>query len=358
MKSLRALLPVLIAAFVLTATGLVWAQTELFGDNFQRPDSNSPGRGWNEYTLRDGVVKAENSPWGIRGNTLCFDAEGRGSYVEDFVETADTFPVDNVRVEFEFRGKAGTTSGYVGPSAFWSGEAKNRGTAQNVSSGVQHIGVVASYRWENRGTKGVIVLLNAPLAKDYPEASFAGLNQPDFAKHVITIKDGKMTYEAPGFPAVTYPLATALQPGEKRHFTFGARLYDPGIPQVIEIRNLKITALGGQVPPDTARRDDDALRHYENARAFLQSLFDGKFDEALARTSAGFRTNIGMQPLVDFRNSISGNGAGSIVSKECLDVGFGAVDVMGTLKFADGKSLVLHVILKEGKVEDFVVRRQ
>jgi hypothetical protein len=358
MRSLRVLLPVLAAALVLAAAALGWAQTTLFEDNFQRQDSNSPGRGWSEYTLREGVVKAENSPWGIRGNTLCYEAEGRGSYIEDFIETVDTFPVDNVRVEFEFRGKAGTASGYVGPSAFWSGEAKNRGTAQNVNSGAQHIGVAASYRWENRGTKGVVVLLNAPQPKDCPEAVFAGLNQPDFAKHVMTIKDGSMTYEAPGFPAVTYPLANPLQSGERRHFTFGVRLYDPGIPQVIEIRNLKIIALGGDAPPDTARRDDDALRHYEKARAFLQSVFDGKFDEALAQASAAFRTSIGMQPLVDFRNSISSNGAGSIVSKKCLDVGLGAVDVMGTLKFANGKSLVLHVILKEGKVEDFVVRRQ
>lgn len=116
----------------------------------------------------------------------------------------------------------------------------------NVSSGPKPVGVAAWYRWENQGTRGVIVVVNGA-ANDRPTAEFAGLNQPSFAKHVLTIEDGTLTYEAPGLAPATYPLPASAR-SERRHFTLGVRLYDAGVTQVIEIRNLKITAL------DTTRR--------------------------------------------------------------------------------------------------------
>jgi len=224
-----------------TSTPQPASATILFEDSFRRPDSLSVGPDWNEYTLRDNVLRQEDSPWLVSGNTLRYGATGRGVYWEDFIETAATFPSDNVRVEFELRGQAATSRGYVGPSAFWSGDGRDRTTAQNVTGGPKHLGVAAWYRWENQGTRGVIVTVDGS-ANTHPNAAFAGVNQPDFARHVLTIRDGMLTYEAPGFAPVSYPVPASAR-SEFRHFTFGVRLYDAGVAQTVEIRNLRITAL-------------------------------------------------------------------------------------------------------------------
>lgn len=222
------------------------ASAVLFEDRFASPDANTPGPRWREYTLRRNTVRAEESPWRINNNSLSFEALGTGEYLEDLVETVETFPIDNVRVEFEFRGEAGTAKGYVGPTVWWIADARNLSGAGNVSTGPPLIGVQATYRWENRGTRGVTINAGGVM-KDHSEAIFAGLNEPRFAKHVLTIENGRVTYESAGFPAVTYPLASPPRPGERRHLAFGARVYDAGDVQVLQFRNLKITALGNGV---------------------------------------------------------------------------------------------------------------
>jgi hypothetical protein len=222
------------------------ASAVLFEDRFASPDANTPGPRWREYTLRRNTVRAEESPWRINNNSLSFEALGTGEYIEDLVETVDTFPMDNVRVEFEFRGEAGTGRGYVGPTVWWSADARNLSGAGNVSTGPPLIGVQATYRWENRGTRGVTINVGGVM-KDHPDAIFAGLNEPRFARHVLTIANGRVTYESAGFPAVTYPLASPPRPGERRHLAFGARVYDAGDVQVLQFRNLKITAPGNGV---------------------------------------------------------------------------------------------------------------
>jgi len=225
----------------------VLAETILFQDTFQRQESSTVGPQWQEYTVQGGqlggaVPQSGDTPWCIRGNTLYFEATGHNSYIEDFIETTEEFSVENTRVEFEIRAKAGTSKGYVGPTAFWAPSAKNRAGATGVTGGPGLIGVQACYRWENSGTKGLVLHLGGGY-QDYPDAVFSGLNQQEFARHVITIKDGKVTDESPDCGSLTSTLAQAIEPGGKRHFSFGARLYDDGVPQVIEIRNLKITSL-------------------------------------------------------------------------------------------------------------------
>ena len=214
----------------------------LFQDNFQRGDSTWVGAGWREYTRRNDQVQAVDSPWRIHNGTLYFEAVGANSYIEDFIETASTFSVDNVRVEFELRARVATSKGYVGPTAFWSGEAFQRAGASNVSAGPGHIGVAAFNSWETGGARGLVISTHGG-AQVYKDQILSGVNQGGFSWISITVRNGQVTYQGQNSAAITLGLSQPLGPGAARHWTFGARLYDSGVPQVIEIRNLKITAL-------------------------------------------------------------------------------------------------------------------
>lgn len=183
-----------------------------------------------------------DSPWQIRGGTLYFEAVGSSGYIEDFIETTARFPVDNVRVDFDLHATVTTAQGYVGPNAFWSGEASQRAGATNVASGPGHIGVAAFNSWETGGARG-LVISNHGGAQVYKEMVLAGVNQPGFAAISITVRGGQVTYSGQGSSAISLSLAQPLTPGATRHWTFGARLYDAGVSQVIQIRNLRITAL-------------------------------------------------------------------------------------------------------------------
>jgi hypothetical protein len=214
----------------------------LFQDNFQRADSTWVGNGWREYTRRNDQVQAQDSPWRIRNGELYFEAVGANSYIEDFIETAATFPVDNVRVEFELRARVATSRGYVGPTMFWSGNASDRGASSNVGAGPGHIGVAAFNSWETGGAKGLIISTHGG-SQVYKDQVLSGVNQTGFASISITIQNGYMTYQGQNAPAITLALSQPLGAGAARHWTFGARLYDSAVPQVIEIRNLRITSL-------------------------------------------------------------------------------------------------------------------
>lgn len=219
----------------------------IFQDNFNRPDSGDVGPNWQEFKMRNGIGNSSatggkgDTPWSIKGNTLYYENKGDNTYTEDFIQTAKTFPINNTRVEFEIRAKAGTSLGYVGPSALWATEGENRKGVLAVTDNIPLIGVSASYRWENKGTKGVALFLGGT-TKDNKDSIFSGLNQNDFAMHVIIIKDGKMTYKSNDMGSVTLDLAKQPEQGVRLHFSFGVRLYDKDIPQIIEIKNFKITS--------------------------------------------------------------------------------------------------------------------
>jgi hypothetical protein len=216
-------------------------QRLLFQDNFQRANSTWVGGGWREYTRRNDQVRAQDSPWQIRNGELYFEATGANSYIEDFIETAATFPVDNVRVDFDLRASVATSRGYVGPTMFWSGEAVQRGGASNVTGGPGHIGVAAFNSWETGGARG-LVISNHGGAQVYKDMILSGVNQGGFASIAIIVRNRQVTYQGQNSPPISLSLSQPVA-GAQRHWTFGARLYDAGVPQVIEIRNLRITAL-------------------------------------------------------------------------------------------------------------------
>ncbi len=185
-------------------------------DNFQRADSTWVGAGWREYTRRNDQVRATDSPWRIRSGTLYFEAVGTNSYIEDFIETASIFPVDNVRVEFELRARVATAQGYVGPSLFWSGNASDRGGASNVSSGPGHIGVAAFNSWETGGTKGLVISTHGG-ARVYQDQVLSGVNQPGFSWISITVQNGQVTYQGANSARLTLQLSQPLNGAAQRH---------------------------------------------------------------------------------------------------------------------------------------------
>ena len=220
----------------------------IFEDSFARPDSGNLGPQWQEFLVRLGTgssnakARRGDTPWCIKGNALHFEYTGDSTYTEDFIQTVNTFPVNNTRVEFEIRATAATSRGYVGPTALWTTAGDNRVGAYNTSDGMPHIGVYASYRWEKAGRSGMGLMLNGG-QKDYPDGIFSGVNQNTFAKHVIIVRNGQITYQSPNMGTVTINLVrTPSYYDSNRHFSFGARLYDQGIRQVIDIRNLRITS--------------------------------------------------------------------------------------------------------------------
>lgn len=220
----------------------------LFTDLFERPDSSMVGDGWIEVAMRNGTgnsvpsKKPEDTPWSIKNKTLSYEAMGNGTYTEDFIQTVNEFPIDNTKVEFEIRGTASTKLGYVGPGAFWAPSPDKRvGGFETIDGKQPLIGVQAFYGWESSGTKGLVYKLGGGMQKT--DSIFAGINQNEFIKHTIIIKNGTLTYQASNNPSVTYELNVKPLPGEKRHFSFDVRYYDNGIPFKTEIKNFKISLL-------------------------------------------------------------------------------------------------------------------
>ena len=220
----------------------------LFEDSFKRQDSSLVGDEWQEVAMRNGTgdsvpVRASgDTPWSIINNTLSYEGVGNNTYTEDFIETVQEFPIDNVKVEFELRGKASTLLGYVGPGAFWApSQEKRLGGFSTVEGKDPLIGVQAFYGWENKGTKGLVFRMGEGIKST--DGILAGVNQNEFVKHVIILKDGKMTYQAGNSPSVTFDLVNKPESGAKRHFSFDVRYYDNGVPFKTEIRNFKISLL-------------------------------------------------------------------------------------------------------------------
>jgi hypothetical protein len=242
---------------VLLATGCSPKKTDdpktdpnlLFEDTFQRADANTAGSEWQEVKMRGGTgnstttMESGDSPWSIKGNALSYEGIGNGTYTEDYIETVKEFPIENTRVEFEIRGTASTTKGYVGPAAFWAPAASLRiGTFRTIGDKDPVIGIQASYGWESAGTRGMAYYLDGSINK-LPDRMFPGINGTDFVKHAIILKDGKMTHEVNGELFAEFAMGAPIVSGTKRHFSFDVRYYDNGIPFKVEIRNLKITVI-------------------------------------------------------------------------------------------------------------------
>ncbi len=223
----------------------------LFADGFQRPDSDQVGDGWEEFLLRQGKVLQENSPgWKIAGNTLVFEATGTGDYIEDFVMTREAFPLEGLRIEFQMRSTVGTKAGFVGPSCLLLGDPLKRTQATTTSCAKGLIGFQAWNNYTNQGTAGALFLTGRP--EDFIQEldrKLGAVNQPGFASVLLEVSGGKLSYQDSSGVGLDFPLTLVPGPDDRRHVSFGARLYDRGLSQKIEIRNLRVTSTAPAGPP-------------------------------------------------------------------------------------------------------------
>ncbi|HTZ22193.1 MAG TPA: hypothetical protein VMC06_15020 [Opitutaceae bacterium] len=355
----------------------------VFSDSFNRPDAPTPGLNWEEFQCRrtaNSVPQRGETNWCIKNQSLYFSATGNDSYIEDFVQSVRTYPVDNIKMEFDLRATAATSKGYVGPTCFLAPPASVRHDAMNVTSGVSGyiIGVEASYRWENHGSSGLVVFNNGA-NQDYASGLMGGVNQPGFAHHVIVIKNGSVTYSSDAFPAVTVKLANPLEPNARRHISFGARLYDAGIVQTIEIKNLKITELGGDVAPpeppvvqpppkpkpnftlhflpDTSASQLPRPESFYNdlAASFLRAAVSGSHLQLRALVTDTFATQHSMAELADFGSQLQTFAARETILQHSQPGANSTVETMLVQKNAQGRRITAQFIFVGEKIDLCVI---
>lgn len=361
-KTIKRTIAVITLGIVLQFTcGMALADsTIIFEDQAQRADSSSPGPAWQEFFMRETegrISRAGDTPWSIQGNSLYYSTTGQNSYIEDFIQTADTFPVDNTVIEFDFRGSARTSAGYVGPVVLWATDAEQRTGFAGAHDGRAAIGAGAWYRWENAGTKGLVLYRNGS-SSDYPNATFAGLNQASFNHHVITIKNNTLTYQSDSFAPVTVPLSSALASGERRHLSLGVRLYDQGVPQVLEFRNLKISTESYSYPPDYNHPDQitGPMNYSRNTLEFLQQVLDQNYPAALQKTSPAFQQENQAERLQYLRSFIMENAAhGSVAGKTIMRRANSAYLIV-YIKNPDGSMISLHFNYAGEKIDQIMGR--
>lgn len=337
------------------------ASSTIFEDNAQRADSNSPGPNWQEYFMRESegrVPRQGDTPWCIKGNSLYYSASGQNSYIEDFIQTTGTYPVDNTIIEFDFRGSGSTAAGYVGPIVLWATDAEQRNGYSAVTDGREAIGAGAWYRWENAGTRGVMIYRNGAFT-DLSNEVFAGLNQNSFSHHTITIKDNTIIYRSDSSPAVTLPLNSPLPSGEQRHLSLGVRLYDQG--QIAEFRNIKISLQSSVTPlPPEQHHNGGNLGTVEDYSQytldFLQLVMEQNYDAALEKTSSAFQQENDKASLPYLRDFIDQNGMeGQVVGKSITQTG-DRVEVIIYLEYLDNSRISIHLGYSQGKIDSVMGR--
>ncbi|GEM_PF-3089904 len=284
----------------------VVAAATIFEDRVDRTDSSIVGNQWVEYFMRrpdqqspERMIDQGNTPWRVKDGTIYYHEVGDHFYIEDFIQTRETFPVNNTRVEFEIRGDIGTSAGYVGPAVFWTPHASKITSYGGVSEGHGVIGVNARYRWENDGTRGLHIRANGE-THDFPEAIFGGMNQQDFSRHAFTVQDNVLTYESDTFPTRSISLDNPLEAGERRHLYIGVRLYDRGVPQEVEIRNIRVISLDEDsdlqkvTPPE--RNEDLVAIH-----GFLSAFADNNYQALLNYIDGDLRRELDKETFDEVR---------------------------------------------------------
>ena len=237
--------------FSVTAGTTYYIAVSGFSDhagNIQLNWQLTPGTGtiirsftWQSWRQRsaenNNVAYRGDNGWVNGGDVLVFQDMGHNSYIEDFLETTQTFAVEGIRIEWDMMATIGTNLGYVGPYVLLT---RNSGSGWNSTS----IGAQVFYGWESQGTKGAALhagrMGNPPLSSN---PSVPGINDGTSAHHVVTVSNGVVTWTVNGQTFATQDMGPA--PYAPMPLIVGARLYDSGVSQFIEIRNLTVTTAGG-----------------------------------------------------------------------------------------------------------------
>jgi hypothetical protein len=219
--------------------------------NWRSTGTTTPGTTTTSFTWetwRQRAAENNNVPsrgtnnWVPSSGTLSFSEVGNGTYIEDFIESTEAFAVEGIRIEWEMRATIGTSLGYVGPYVLLT---QSSGTGWNSTS----IGAQVFYRWESGGTNGAVLhagRIGNPVITSNPVVP--GINDNTFARHVVTVSNGVVTWSVNGQTLSTSDMGAA--PYSPMRLMIGARLYDSGVRQSIEIRSLSVTTQQSLLPND------------------------------------------------------------------------------------------------------------
>ncbi|MGE5415554.1 MAG: hypothetical protein ACM3UZ_02085 [Acidobacteriota bacterium] len=256
--------------------GSAGKETVLFQDTFARKDNSSPGPAWEEIINRQSqsyIAKPGETPWSIKNNSLYYESTGDGTYIEDSVQTKAAYPVDNIKIEYELRASVTGKSASVGPSALLLEDARYKGSAYSTTRGMPAIGEQCWYNWQSSGSSGLILLANSNiLAK--PDKAYAGVNQGSFSKHTIIVKNSKVAFQTPTLGSAEMSLGLTLLPNESRRLAFSVHIFDKGLKQTVEIRNLKISAFPSSETVLEDKMDQEAATILSTMNRMVQAVFD------------------------------------------------------------------------------------
>ncbi|MGI5863492.1 MAG: serine/threonine-protein kinase [Myxococcales bacterium] len=213
------------------APEITYVDKVLFEDLFKRANSAHVGAGWSEYLVRGKrgalSLKQGNGAWVIRSATLSCWLRGSPGPVEDIVLTAEKYPVEGTRIEFELRGElpakpdAGAVVGWVSDA-----DSLRDGLTPGAWIG-------ASFA----GKDGLIVA--GTKSAPQPALPAVGFNPSRWVKHTVTVSKGVLSYQVGENPPVTLDMEPAVEPDATRHFFFGVRGYSSATHK-IDVRNFRV----------------------------------------------------------------------------------------------------------------------
>ncbi|NLI77544.1 MAG: tetratricopeptide repeat protein [Candidatus Riflebacteria bacterium] len=212
--------------------GPVW-----LADEFRRPDADSPGPGWQEFTCDGTCINAGDTPWQIRHSSLLAEVQGGGGAGQGFFAVSvASFPATGVRIEFELRRAAsGPCRDWFfqcwlipPPRQFWPDTLR---TVLGFRLGLAANGAVG-------GSLDFLAGEDAPRAW----AGDHGFPSPTASptRVVMTIAAGHIEVDTGMVPVMRVPLAVAPDPGLSCHLAFGLWCGSPEGRATLGIRRLLI----------------------------------------------------------------------------------------------------------------------
>ncbi len=213
------------------APEITYVDKVLFEDLFKRANSAHVGAGWSEYLLRGNrgqlSLKQGNGSWVIRTGTLSCWLLGSVGSIEDLVLTAEKYPVEATRIEFELRGELPAKSD-AGAVVGWVTEAES--LRDGLKPGAW---IGASFA----GKDGLIVA--GAKSEPQPALPAVGFNPSRWVKHTVTVSKGVLSYQVGENPPVTLDIEPEIEPEAARHFFFGVR-GNSGAVHKIDVRNFRV----------------------------------------------------------------------------------------------------------------------
>ena len=196
---------------------------------------------WQMFTLRNGKVNASHTAWQLTNQTLTCKPASTSDMVEDFIVTRDTFPVNNVRVDFDVSGDASPFIGYLGTAIGWISNPEQRISTVKTND---PDGLLGFETWCVPGSGRVNGFLFTPEGtKDFPEQLTAMKSGTTTCTHSLLVKDGMISYRVNGKTVAAFPLAHPLPDNTRRHLALSVCFFDGTSGETVQLQHVRIVEL-------------------------------------------------------------------------------------------------------------------